>query len=73
MDSLFRNGVGYLSRDEEIKAVARVTERFKRPEATTTIGVDETESESIAFLQEVRRLVDEWLALGTVCPLSSTL
>ncbi|RAH49938.1 CAF1 family ribonuclease [Aspergillus brunneoviolaceus CBS 621.78] len=65
MDSLFRNGVGYLSRDEEIKATARVTERFKRPEATTTIGVDETESESIAFLQEVRRLVDEWLALGT--------
>ncbi|PYH85885.1 CAF1 family ribonuclease [Aspergillus uvarum CBS 121591] len=65
MDSLFRNGVGYLSRDEEIKAVARVSERFNRSETTTAIGVDETESESIAFLQQVRRLVDGWLALGT--------
>ncbi|PYI33958.1 CAF1 family ribonuclease [Aspergillus indologenus CBS 114.80] len=65
MDSLFSQGVRYLSRDEETQAVFRAIEKCERPEATTTIGVDEAETESLAFLQEVRRLVDEWLALGT--------
>ncbi|PYH45618.1 CAF1 family ribonuclease [Aspergillus saccharolyticus JOP 1030-1] len=64
MESLFNNGVTYLSRDEERKAVARAIERRDRPVTTTTLGVDETEHESLAFLQEVRRLVNDWLALG---------
>ncbi|RAL14819.1 mitochondrial 54S ribosomal mL46 domain-containing protein [Aspergillus homomorphus CBS 101889] len=66
MESLFTNGVTYLARDEEQAAITRAIERRDRPPRTaTTLGVDETEHESLAFLQEVRVLVDAWLKQGS--------
>jgi hypothetical protein len=75
MDSLYRSGVPYISREEEEKAVAKAIERQNQTAASTSLDVKETDHESLAFLQVVRQLVDKWLALGDVffyLPASST-
>ncbi|KAL2797528.1 ribonuclease H-like domain-containing protein [Aspergillus keveii] len=64
MDSLYRSGVPYISREEEEKAVAKAIERQNQTTASTSLDVKETDHESLAFLQVVRQLVDKWLALG---------
>lgn len=66
MDSFFKHGVRYLSRDEEHQAMAKALERRDRPMTHRSLDVKETEHESIEFLQAVRRLVDDWLAPGDV-------
>ncbi|EAW14551.1 CAF1 family ribonuclease [Aspergillus clavatus NRRL 1] len=65
MDAVFKNGVCYLSREEEELAMAKAIERRDRVATHTLIDVKETELESLAFLQAARRLVDDWLAIRT--------
>ncbi|KAI9930470.1 hypothetical protein MW887_011224 [Aspergillus wentii] len=62
MDSYYRNGVSYLSREEEDLAIAKAKERHDRTVVCSTLDVKETEHESIKFLKATRRLVDDWLA-----------
>ncbi|PKX99583.1 CAF1 family ribonuclease [Aspergillus novofumigatus IBT 16806] len=64
IDSVLKQGVQYLSREEEKQAIANAIERRDRVATHTSIDVKETEHESLAFLKAVRRLVDDWLALG---------
>ncbi|KAL3467732.1 ribonuclease H-like domain-containing protein [Aspergillus heterothallicus] len=64
MDSLYRSGVSYISRDEEKEAVAKVIKRQNRATTNTSLDVKDTDYESLAFLHVARQLVDEWLALG---------
>ena len=66
MEDLYKNGVTYLSRDEESRIMARVMQRNERTTARSSLDVGDHEYESLAFLKDVRRLVDEWLALGKV-------
>lgn len=67
MDSLFKHGVRYLSRNEENQAIAKATERRDRTEEhRSLLDVKDTDHESIEFMQAVRRLVDDWIALGDV-------
>jgi hypothetical protein len=61
-----KQGVQYLSREEEKQVIANAIERRDRVATHTSIDVKETEHESLAFLKAVRRLVDDWLALGAV-------
>ncbi|KAE8154730.1 ribonuclease H-like domain-containing protein [Aspergillus avenaceus] len=61
MKSLYTDGVSYLSRDEETRALARINEK---PSTRKVLDVKETEHESLAFLGLIRRLIDDWLALG---------
>jgi poly(A)-specific ribonuclease len=61
-----KQGVQYLSRKEEEQAIAKAIERRDRVAVHTSIDVKESEHESLAFLKAVRRLVDDWLALGAV-------
>ncbi|KAL4871161.1 hypothetical protein BDV12DRAFT_184032 [Aspergillus spectabilis] len=64
MDSLYRTGVQYISREEEAQAVARAVGRQTQTSTLTSMDVKETDHESLEFLKSVRRLVDNWLALG---------
>lgn len=67
MDAYFKNGVKYLSRDEEKEATAKATERRDRQAARRLeIDVKEEDQESLEFLEAVRKFVDDWLALGNV-------
>jgi poly(A)-specific ribonuclease len=75
MDSLFTDGVCYLSREEEDVAMSMALERQDRSTVRDALDVKETEHESLSFLTKVRRLIDDWLALGDVhipIPLSMT-
>lgn len=65
MDLLYRDGVPYLSRDEQAQALARAVARQERP-VRKALDVKDTDYESLAFLSAVRRLVDSWVAAGTV-------
>ncbi|QMW31827.1 hypothetical protein G4B84_007208 [Aspergillus flavus NRRL3357] len=64
LNSLYSDGVHYLSREEETIAIARAAERYGRTSVRKVIDVKETEHDSLAFLGAVRYLVDGWLALG---------
>ncbi|PYH96974.1 CAF1 family ribonuclease [Aspergillus ellipticus CBS 707.79] len=64
MDSLYKSGVIYLSRDEENRIMAKAIERRDRTTTHSSLDVEETEYESLAFLAEVRQLVKDWLARG---------
>ncbi|KAE8349978.1 ribonuclease H-like domain-containing protein [Aspergillus coremiiformis] len=64
LNSIFKNGVHYLSREEETIALAKATERCGRTSVRKMIDVKETEYDSLAFLKAVRQLVDDWLARG---------
>jgi hypothetical protein len=66
MDALYRTGVTYVSREEEARAISKAQERRKMAPVPTSMDVDETDYESLAFLELVRELIDEWLALGDV-------
>ncbi|KAL4742383.1 ribonuclease H-like domain-containing protein [Aspergillus similis] len=64
MDALYRTGVTYVSREEEAQAISKARERRKTAPALTSMDVDETDYESLSFLKLVRKLIDEWHALG---------
>lgn len=67
MEALYKDGVPYLSREEADLAMARATERRDRVGVRTSLDVKETDYESLQFLKAVRRVIDDWLALGKVC------
>ncbi|KAL4807539.1 ribonuclease H-like domain-containing protein [Aspergillus unguis] len=64
MDSLYRTGIQYISREEEARAILKAVERGKTASAHSSMDVKETDYESLEFLQLVRQLINEWLALG---------
>ncbi|KAL4883469.1 ribonuclease H-like domain-containing protein [Aspergillus karnatakaensis] len=64
MDSLYRTGVQYISRSEEAQAVAKAVQRQTQTNPATSLDVKDTDLESLGFLNSVRRLLDDWLALG---------
>lgn len=66
MDSFFKSGVPFLSRDEENEAIAKATEKRDRVPERRSLDVRESDHESIFFLEAVRQLVKKWLALGNV-------
>lgn len=66
MDLFFKNGVSYLSRDEETLAMSKALERRDRSTVRDALDVKETDHESLSFLTNARRLIDDWIALGNV-------
>lgn len=66
MDSLYRTGVTYISREEEEKAISIAVQRNKPAAAQTSMNVKETDYESLAFLILARMLINDWIALGDV-------
>ncbi|KAL2864456.1 ribonuclease H-like domain-containing protein [Aspergillus lucknowensis] len=64
MDSLYRTGVPYISREEEEKAISKAVERQNRTPTSTSLDVKDTDHDSRTFLSLVRQLIDNWLALG---------
>ncbi|KAK1147126.1 hypothetical protein N8T08_001865 [Aspergillus melleus] len=64
LNSLYNNGVRYLSREEEDIAMAKASARFNRTKSHAVMEVRETEHDSIEFVEAVRKLVKDWLALG---------
>lgn len=73
MDSLYRAGVTYISREEEEQAISIAVQRNKPATAQTSMDVKETDYESLAFLILARMLIDDWIALGDVHYLFSLL
>lgn len=66
MDSLYRTGVSYISREEEEQAISIAVQRNKPTTAQTSMDVKETDYESLAFLTLARILIDDWIAFGDV-------
>ncbi|KAL4780168.1 ribonuclease H-like domain-containing protein [Aspergillus varians] len=64
MDSLYRTGVAYISREEESQAISKVVERNEQTMAQSSMDIKETDYESLAFLRLARQLIDNWVALG---------
>ncbi|KAB8239169.1 ribonuclease H-like domain-containing protein [Aspergillus alliaceus] len=62
--SVYKNGIHYLSREEEAIAMARAAEKYERTSVRKVIDVKETEHDSLAFLKAIRHLVNDWLARG---------
>lgn len=66
LDALYRDGVPYLSRPEEALAIAKAEERRDRQVTHTMLDVKETDVDSLRFLEACRKLIDTWMAAGTV-------
>lgn len=66
MSALYRTGVTYVSREEEARAISKAQERCKMAPVLTSMDFHETDYESLAFLGLVRKVIDEWIALGDV-------
>ncbi|PKX99958.1 CAF1 family ribonuclease [Aspergillus campestris IBT 28561] len=66
MSSVFDRGVGYLSSEEVNQAVARAMQKDGLPATRQTLKVGDSEPESIAFLNTVRTLVDQWVGHSNV-------
>ena len=70
LDPVLLHGVPYVSREEEHIIMSNALERRERLRTHYAMDIKETDHESLAFLENVRRLVDDWLALGVVGILS---
>jgi poly(A)-specific ribonuclease len=66
MDHMCTFGVRYLSREEEALAIKRATERSHSRLPTQCLDVKKEDTESLAFLEDVRDKVNGWLAQGEV-------
>jgi poly(A)-specific ribonuclease len=66
MDAPFTEGLPYLSREEETRAKARLLERQQQKAAIRDIDVRDMDLESLEFLNDVRRQIDAWMAVGDV-------
>ncbi|THC97826.1 hypothetical protein EYZ11_002679 [Aspergillus tanneri] len=64
MAALYKDGVRYLSREEEAHAMARASQKYNRSAPRAVLDIKETEHESIAFIAAVRHLVNDWVAHG---------
>jgi hypothetical protein len=63
VDALSKQGVRYLTRNEEQEARDKANLRFNLPDVW---GIKDTDQESVRFLQEVRVLIEHWVAHGQV-------
>lgn len=61
IEESFRNGVRYLSRDEEARALALQAERERQRETLADIKPENMSMADVAFVVEVRRMIDDWL------------
>ncbi|WEW61166.1 CAF1 family ribonuclease [Emydomyces testavorans] len=61
MEAPFTEGVSYISREEEENVKARIRGRRSRLAALDQISYDSLDAESIAFLAESRRIIDDWI------------
>jgi poly(A)-specific ribonuclease len=66
MDAPFTEGLPYLSREEETRATARLSERQQQKATIRDIDVRDMDLESLEFLNDVRRQIDAWMAVGDV-------
>ncbi|KAJ5120704.1 uncharacterized protein N7515_010092 [Penicillium bovifimosum] len=64
IDHMCKYGVRYLSREEEVLAIKRATERSQVRLPTECLDVKKDEPETLAFLEDVREQVNDWLAQG---------
>ncbi|KAL1965715.1 hypothetical protein VTN77DRAFT_5215 [Rasamsonia byssochlamydoides] len=62
MQAPFEEGVYYLSRDEEKRAMAKALQRQDRPGDRSVIDIPESDTESLEFLVTVRKAINAWLA-----------
>ncbi|KAJ5690675.1 hypothetical protein N7462_005067 [Penicillium macrosclerotiorum] len=62
LNSLYRDGVRYLSRREEEEAMEQGIKKCNPHDTVDTRGLELDNPESIDFLQAVRRELDNWLA-----------
>lgn len=69
LNSLYKDGVQYLSRAEEDLAMSKAAARFNRTKSRTALEIKETELDSIEFVGAVRKLVKDWLAGKVGMPL----
>ncbi|KAJ5559006.1 hypothetical protein N7461_002978 [Penicillium sp. DV-2018c] len=67
MDHMCTFGVQYLSRDEEVLAIKLATERSRARLPTRSLDIKEQDTESLAFLDDVRGNINDWLAQGVTC------
>ena len=67
MDTQCKSGVPYLSREEEKEAIAKATEKSNHQATKKFLEIEESDQESLEFVQAVRQIVDSWLAQGVVC------
>lgn len=70
IDALCKQGVHYLSRDEETQAWAHANIKVNRNDV---VDVKETDQETLDFLKAVRHAIDNWLAQGEVQPLLNSI
>ncbi|EEP80047.1 conserved hypothetical protein [Uncinocarpus reesii 1704] len=63
MEAPFKVGLRYISREEEQAAKARVRDRKTRLAAMDDINHDNLDAESVAFLAETRRAIDDWVGI----------
>ncbi|PGH15448.1 hypothetical protein AJ79_02425 [Helicocarpus griseus UAMH5409] len=61
MEAPFADGLPYLSRLEETKAMAKLAEREHNMATIADIKLEEMDEESLAFLNEVRGLIESWI------------
>ena len=66
MDAPFTEGLPYLSRKEETRAKMRLLERQHQKAAIADIKPKDMDQESLGILDDVRRQIDSWVALGDV-------
>ncbi|KAI5308019.1 hypothetical protein KEM55_006796 [Ascosphaera atra] len=61
MEAPYKDGLRYLSRREEALALAVLEEKEKRREALEDIKEESMTPEDIAFVREVRRMMNAWI------------
>ena len=71
MDAPFRDGVSYLSRQEEARARQIESERQDKSKMVDIVIKDD-DVESLRFAAKVRADISKWKNRTTVCPLASS-
>jgi hypothetical protein len=61
MQAVYDEGIPYISREEEAVAIAKTLERNQRI-VRSKIDIQESDHESMEFLDGVRRDIDAWLS-----------
>ena len=66
MDIACKQGVRYLSRDEESRSTLISKHKFSRQSAIEAVKDKDGDQEAIDFLHVIRHLIDRWLAQDEV-------
>lgn len=65
IDAVCKQGVRYLSRDEEIQARENISQQFKHDSQTSEDDIQITQDVQ-KFVNAARSIIDEWLSQGEV-------